>query len=86
MVQADPTAERKPWKRLRIVKAEKGNVRSYIQGQYEDGPLHLVVEVTEKKCPHYLKIIEKIKASLEKDHLTKAEALEMRAKLLEQYT
>lgn len=84
-VFADPTAERKPWKRLRRVMAEKGNVRAYIQGQYEDGPLHLVVEVTEKRCPHYLKIIDNILASLETDHLTKAEALEMRDKLLKQY-
>lgn len=76
---------RKPRKRLRRVKAEKGNVRAYIQGQYEDGPLHLVVEVSEKRCPHYLKIIDKILASLEKDHLTKAEALEMRDQLVEQY-
>ena len=56
---------------------------SYLQGKYPGGSKHLIVEVTAKQSTHYKAIIGKIRESLEKDWITKAEALEMRAQLLQ---
>ena len=49
------------------------------------GKMHLIVEISAKMTPHYKALIGKIREALEKDNLTKEEALSMRAKLLEQY-
>ena len=43
------------------------------------------MEVTAKQSPQYLRVIGEIKEALEKDDLTKEEAVEMKAKLLEKY-
>ena len=79
------SAARKPWVKLRQVDPEKTNPRSYIQGMVEGGKMHLIVEISAKMTPHYKALIGKIREALEKDNLTKEEALSMRAKLLEQY-
>ena len=56
--------------------------RPYLQGT-TDGleKLRLVVEVPERRTPDFEEIIDQIKAALEKDHLTKAEAIAMRERL-----
>ena len=59
--------------------------RSYIQGNVKGGSKHLIVQVTAHQSPHYKAIIGKIREALEKDSLTKEEALEMRADLLSRY-
>ena len=57
--------------------------RSYIQGNVKGGSKHLIVQAHQS--PHYKAIIGKIREALEKDSLTKEEALEMRADLLSRY-
>ena len=42
------------------------------------GKLSLIVETTHTNHPKYLEILEHIKEKLEKDHLTKVEAIELR--------
>ena len=79
------SSERKPWVKLRQVDAKKENPRSYICGMVEGGKMHLIVEISAKMSPHYKALIGKIKEALEKDNLTKEEALPMRARLLKQY-
>ena len=59
--------------------------RSYLQGKYAGGSKHLIVEVTAKQSPNYMAIIGKIRESLEKDWITKPEALEMKIQLLKKY-
>ena len=59
--------------------------RSCIQGMVEGGKMHLIVEISAKKTPHYQALIGKIRQALERDNLTKEEALFMRDKLLQQY-
>ena len=78
--------ERKPWVKLRQVDPQKTNPRSYIQGMVEGGKMHLIVEISQKMSPHYKALIGKIREALEKDNLTKEEALSMRAKLLKEYS
>ena len=51
----------------------------------EGGKLKLIVEVSSSMSPHFAQIIDDIKKPLQKDQLTKPEALDMRAKLLEAY-
>ena len=52
----------------------------------EGGKLKLIVEVSSSMSPYFAQTIDNIKKSLEKkDQLTKPEALDMRAKLLEAY-
>ena len=72
---------RKPWVKLRKTIAQNPK-RAYLQGT-TDGleKLRLVVEVPERRTPDFEEIIDQIKAALEKDHLTKAEAIAMRERL-----
>ena len=79
------SSERKPWVKLRQTDAKKDNPRSYICGMVEGGKMHLIVEISAKMSPHYKALIGKIREALEKDNLSKEEALSMRAKLLKQY-
>jgi hypothetical protein len=44
----------------------------------EGGKMHLIVEISAKMSPHYKALIGKIREALEKDNLTKEEALSMR--------
>ena len=74
--------ERQPWELLKQT-FPRNPERSYIQGKYKDGKLHLIVEVSAKQSPNYLAIIGKIRQALEKDSLTKQEALDMRNRLLQ---
>ena len=76
---------RKPGLKIRQT-FPKNPLRSYLTGTTEEGgKLRLIVEVTAKQSPQYLKVIGEIKEALEKDDLTKEEAVEMKAKLLEKY-
>ena len=49
----------------------------------EGGKLHLIVEVSQKMSKNHRAICEQIKEALEKDSLTKEEALQMRKDLLQ---
>ena len=83
---ADEPKERGPWVDLKQTDANKPQPRSYLQGRVEGGKLHLIVAVTQNMSIHHLAIIGKIRCALEKDNLTKAEALAMRKELLEKYS
>lgn len=77
--------ERAPWWKIKKTCAKKPE-RSYLTGTTEIGSkLKLIVEVTQKRCPAYLQVIDDIKASLEKNALTKEEALELREELCRQH-
>ena len=78
---------RKPWMVIRRTVAKKGNQRAYLMGTTEEnGKLHLIVEVSQARCPMgYVAIIDEVKKSLEKDSLTKVEALQMREKLCQKW-
>ena len=79
--------ERKQWLVIRKTVSRKGNQRAYLMGTTEEnGKLHLIVEVSKARCPHgYEAMIDELKKSLEKDSLTKAEALQMREKLCQEW-
>jgi hypothetical protein len=77
--------QRKPWVKLKQVDPKKNNPRSYICGMVKGGRMHLILRITKKMRPHYKALIGKIREALEKDSLTKEEALSMRGKLLEKY-
>ena len=77
---------RKPW--LAITKTNASNPRrAYLQGRTEAGEkMRLITEVSQKRCPdHFEAIIDEIKESLEKDHLTKEEARDLRESLCSKY-
>ena len=77
--------DRKPWVKIRKTLAKKPE-RSYLVGaHHSQEKLRLIVEVSQKKSVHYSWIIDKIWAALLKDHLTKAEAVELRETLCCQY-
>ena len=77
---------RKKWLKLQVTSANKPKPRSYLTGTTEEGgKLKLIVEVASTMSPHFAQIIDDIKKSLEKDSLTKQEALDMRAELVEAY-
>ena len=60
--------------------------RSYIQGNVEGGKKHLIVQVTATQSPHYKAIAGILRESLEKESLTKEEAMEKRNELLAEYS
>ena len=69
---------RVPWFKIKKTLAKKPE-RAYLTGSLEKGgKLKLIAEVTQKRCPQYEEIIDAIKEALEKDSLSKAEALELR--------
>ena len=80
----DTSGSREQWVSINQTNAKKPE-RSYLQGEYAGGSKHLIVEVTAKQSPHYMAIIGKIRESLEKDWITKPEALEMKIQLLNKY-
>ena len=83
--EAAPQKEtRKPWVKLRQVNPTNPE-RSYLQGKHEGGNMHLIIEVTAHRCLQYREVIEKIKAALAKDALTKAEAKQLREELCHKY-
>ena len=60
--------------------------RAYLCGCKNEGekPKH-IVEVTEKMSIQYVKVIDIIKAALEKDGITKEDARKMRVELCKKY-
>ena len=79
--ESTPTYPRKKWAKLRVTKSSKEPLRADITGTTETsgkGKLSLIVKTTYKNHPKYLEILEHIKEKLEKDHLTKVEAIELR--------
>ena len=79
IAQGDP--DRRPW--LKITKTSAKNPeRSYLCGtKGKGGKCKLIVEVSKKRSNRYGLIIGKIKEALEKKHLTKEEAVQMREEL-----
>lgn len=77
---------RKPWVRIKKTIGKK-NPRAYLTGTTEKGgQLKLIVEVSAKRCPnHYSAMIDEIWKSLEKDSLTKLEAIKLREKLCKEW-
>ena len=57
--------------------------RSYIQGNVTGGKKHMIVQVTAHQSQNYKGIVGKLREALEKDSLTKEEAVKMRDELLE---
>ena len=79
--ESTPTYPRRQWTKLRVTKSSKEPLRAYITGTTDTsgkGKLTLIVETTHKNHPKYLENLEHIKEKLEKDHLTKVEAIELR--------
>eukprot|EP00438_Fugacium_kawagutii_P025091 Skav213440 [mRNA] locus=scaffold837:100346:101523:- [translate_table: standard] len=77
---------RKPWTKLRLTQPRKPPWRVYICGTTNakgEGKLPLICETTKYGHHLYLEIMQEIKRRLEKDHLTKAEALQLRKHLYE---
>ena len=66
--------------------AKKSNPGAYLTGAKEiGGNVQLIVEVTARRCPGgYSDIIDQIWTSLEKDHLTEEEAVNLREDLCKQ--
>ena len=76
---------RKPWAKISKTISLKSE-RCYLCGAHEgETKKHLIVEVTKKRSLQYVFIIDRIKQALEKDHITKAEALKMREDLCSQF-
>ena len=72
---------RKPWLQLKTTVAKKP-ARAYICGSHDQkGKVKLIVEITEKRSSKYMQIMEHILDALKNQHITKNEALEMRADL-----
>ena len=83
--KGDEVSERRPWQVLRKTTATKPE-RCYLTGtQEKGGKLKLIVEVKKSWSNRYPLVIDKIKESLEKDHLTKEEALALREQLCKKY-
>ena len=75
---------RKPWTKLRVTTPKKPPWRTYICGTTVPGgkgKLPLIVETTKVGHRLYLDIMAEIKRRLITEHLTKAEALDLRAHL-----
>ena len=77
--------ERKPWEK-KFKTTAKNPERSYLTGRFsKDQDKFLIVEVTKKMSLQYRWIIDRIKDSLEKEHITKHEAIQMRESLCFQH-
>ena len=75
-------AVRKPWAKLYVTQTAKPPWRAYITGTTDPkGKPKLVVETTERNHPKYKEILQNIKQQLQEEHLTKEEAVELRASL-----
>ena len=76
---------RKKWARLRVTHASKPE-RSYITGCHEgSSQLKLIAAVPRKWTTQYKKVIGIILNKLETEMLTKAEAIDLRAVLVDKY-
>ena len=77
-------SSRKPWTKLQVTQTKKPPFRIYICGTTEKhgkGKKHLIVECTKAKHSQYVAIMSEIKRRLETEHLTKEEAINLRAEL-----
>jgi hypothetical protein len=77
--------DRQPW--AKISKTTPRNpARCYLTGcHHKDEKKFLIVEVSHKWSLQYSFVVDRIKEALEKDHLTKEEALQMRVDLCAQF-
>ena len=76
---------RKPWAKLYQVNAASPR-RVYITGKKEgDDKAHLVVEISQARSCHFKQIAKRLLSALKTEHLTKAEALQLKASLLKEY-
>ena len=77
--------KRVPWKRLTWVQTKKPPWRAYICGSHKveakTADCKLIVECRETRHMRYLEILGKIYEKLQQEHLTKEEALQLRAEL-----
>lgn len=72
-------AVRKPWVKLQVTSPKKPPWRQYICGSTSvGGKAYLIVQTTKVGHPLYKEILEEVKRKLEKNHLTKEEAVELR--------
>ena len=72
--------ERTPWEKIKTT--AKKPERCCLTGRYsKDQDKFLIVEVTKKMSLQYRWIIDRIKDSLEKEHITKHEAIQVRESL-----
>lgn len=73
---------RMKWTKLSVITSHKEPFRSYILGATapdgKEPPPRLIVEATLKKHPKYKEIVQHIQERLEKEHLTKVEAINLR--------
>ena len=85
----------KPWKEALPLEKDRNRFTCHKQmqttlqgltGNVAWGKKHLIVQVTAHQSPHYKAIAGKLRASLEKESLTKEEALEKRDELLAKYS
>ena len=78
--------ERRFWKKITMVDANKPKRRAYLQGCYEgENKKRLICEVSVTRTTQYKKVVQIIKEQCEQKGLTKEEALELREKLCENY-
>ena len=78
-------AVRKPWVKLKKTCALKPKPRTYVTGTTTVGSkLKLICEVSSSMTPNHEWVIDRIMHALQTEHLTKGEALELRAKLVSQ--
>ena len=76
---------RKPWVKLSKTTAKKPP-RCYLTGSHSnEQKKFLIVEVAKTRSLQYSWVVDRIKESLEKDHLTKEEALQMREDLCAEF-
>ena len=80
-----PDQKRKPRAKTPKTMANAPNKRAYLCGTTGLEKKFLIVDVTEKRCPENWKIIDEVKAALESEHLTKAEARATRERLCSQH-
>jgi hypothetical protein len=76
---------RTPWHQLKTTVAKKP-ARAYICGTHHPKEkVKLIVEITEKRSSMYMNIMEHILDALKTQHITKKEALQMRADLCSEF-
>ena len=77
-----PSSSKRAWQKLRITNAHKPVPRTYITGTYErSGKCSLIVEVSSKRSPEHRQVANHILRKLQKEHLTKQQALALRDEL-----
>lgn len=81
-LKKEPAGAMTKWFKIKKTVANKPKPRAYLTGSLEEGgKVHLIVEVTHQRSPHYLKVIDTIQEKLEVEHITKEAALALRESL-----